>query len=166
MSDVLCIYYSRTGNTRKTMSSIASALGAELAELSDGVDRGGLFGWLRSGLDAMRRTTLPVTFQTQRPLSEYRLVIVGSPIWAGRSSSVVRGFLKEHGRELQNVAYVLLRGSEDKNEEVYEQLDLYVEKPHVASVSLRRGSVGYVFWKDQFLHGIRDFVNRQKEQQN
>lgn len=163
MSDILCIYYSRTGNTKKTMSSMAAALDAELAELSDGVERSGLMGWLRSGLDAMRRTTRPVTFQTQRPLNEYRLVIIGSPIWAGRCSSVTRGFLKEHGGALQNTAYVLLRGSEDKNEEVYEQLDLYVEKPHVASVSLRRGSVGYVFWKEQFLHSVREFMNRQEE---
>ena len=165
MSDILCMYYSRTGNTKKTMSGIAAALGAEMAELSDGVERGGPAGWLRSGLDAMRRTTLPVTFETQRPLNEYRLVILGTPIWAGRCSSVVRGFLKEHGGELQNVAYVLLRGSDDKNEEVYEQMDLYVSKPRVTAVSLRRGSVGYVFWRDQFLHAVRDFMKRQEEQE-
>ena len=162
MSDILCIYYSRTGNTKKTMKGIAASLEAELVELSDGVERGGPLGWLGSGLDAMRRTTLPVTFETQRPLSEYRLVIIGSPIWAGRCSSVARGFLKEHGQALQNTAYVLLRGSEDKNEEVYEQMDLYVPSSHVAAVSLRRGSVGYVFWRDQFLHSVREFMNRQE----
>lgn len=164
MSDILCIYYSRTGNTKKTMKGIAASLSAELVELSDGAARGGPMGWLRSGMDAMRRTTLPVTFETQRPLSEYRLVIIGSPIWAGRCSSVARGFLKEHGQELQNVAYVLLRGSDDKNEDVYEQMDLYVPRPRIAAVSLRRGSVGYVFWKDQFLHSVREFMNHQEEQ--
>ena len=29
MSDILCIYYSRTGNTRKAMGEIAAALDAE-----------------------------------------------------------------------------------------------------------------------------------------
>ena len=33
MSDILCIYYSRTGNTKKAMEEIAAALDAELAEL-------------------------------------------------------------------------------------------------------------------------------------
>lgn len=164
MSDILCIYYSRTGNTKKTMKSIAAKLEAELAELSDGAVRSGPMGWLRSGMDAMRRTTLPVSFETERPLEEYRLVIVASPIWAGRCSSVTRGFLKEHGGKLQNVAYVLLRGSDDKNEDVFEQMDLYVSKPRIAAASLRRGSVGYVFWRDQFLHSVREFLSRQEEQ--
>ena len=165
MSDILCIYYSRTGNTKKTMAGMASKLDAELVELSDGAVRSGPLGWLRSGMDAMRRTTLPVSFEAQRPLEEYRLVIIGSPIWAGRCSSVTRGFLKEHGGKLQNVAYVLLRGSEDKNEDVYEQMDLYVSCPRVAAASLRRGSVGYVFWRDQFLHSVRDFLNRDKQEE-
>ena len=30
MSDILCIYYSRTGNTKKAMEEIAAALDAEL----------------------------------------------------------------------------------------------------------------------------------------
>ena len=71
MKDVLCIYYSRTGNTKKAMEEIAQDLDAELAELHDDVDRSGLGGWLRSGLDAMRRTTRPVTVETQRPLKDY-----------------------------------------------------------------------------------------------
>jgi flavodoxin len=51
------MYYSRTGNTKQTMQEIAEALDAELIELQDGVDRSGWGGWLRSGLDAVRRTT-------------------------------------------------------------------------------------------------------------
>ena len=37
MSDILCIYYSRTGNTKKAMEEIAAALDAETLELTDGV---------------------------------------------------------------------------------------------------------------------------------
>ena len=50
MRDVLCIYYSRTGNTKKVMNAIASEMDAELVELTDGIERSGLRGWLRSGL--------------------------------------------------------------------------------------------------------------------
>ena len=113
MSDILCIYYSRTGNTKKAMEEIASALDAELAELRDGVDRSGWKGWLRCGLDAMRRSTRPVApVETARPLGDYRLVILGTPVWAGRYSAVMRAFLKERGGEIQNAAYVLTRSSE------------------------------------------------------
>ena len=105
MSDILCVYYSRTGHTKQAMEEIAQALDAELAEISDGMDRSGALGVLRSGLDAMRRTTRPIkSFQPRRPLESYRLVIVGSPIWAGRCSSVVRGFLKPYGKMISNAA--------------------------------------------------------------
>lgn len=55
MRDILCMYYSRTGATRQAMTEIAQALDAELVELTDGVDRQGARGYLRSGMDAMRR---------------------------------------------------------------------------------------------------------------
>ena len=161
MSDVLCIYYSRTGNTKKTMEEIAEALDAELVPIRDGVDRSGWGGWMRSGLDAMRKTTLPTKpFETEKPLGQYRLVVIGTPVWAGRCSSVARGFLKEHGAELQNAAYVLLRGSEDKNEEIYEQMDRYTPCGHKAAVSLRSGSVGYEFWREEFLRQAKEFLNQ------
>ena len=46
MSEILCVYYSRTGNTKKAMEEIAQALDAELLELKDEVKREGLLGWL------------------------------------------------------------------------------------------------------------------------
>ena len=164
MSDVLCIYYSRTGSTRAAMEEIARELGAELVELRDGVNRSGARGWLRCGMDAMRRTCPQAEKpETKRPLSDYRLVIIGSPVWAGRCSSVARSFLKQYGKELQNAAYVLLRGSEDKNEEVYDQMDLYTTCGHRAAVSLRSGSVGYAFWQEEFLRQTRDFLSGQEK---
>ena len=161
MADVLCMYYSRTGNTKQTMQEIAETLNAELVEIQDGVDRSGWSGWLRSGLDAVRRTTRRTkTLKTERKLSAYRLVIIGTPVWAGRCSSVARGFLTEYGKELQNAAYVLLRGSEDRNEEIFEQMDMYTPCGHVAAVSLRRGSVGYAFWSEEFMRQVQEFLNQ------
>ena len=126
MRDILCMYYSRTGATRQAMTEIAQALDAELVELTDGVDRSGARGYLRSGMDAMRRATLPLApYETERPLSDYRLVILGTPVWAGRCASPVRGFLKRRGLELERVAYVLTRKSSRKYEDVYHQMDQY-----------------------------------------
>ena len=114
MKDVLCIYYSRTGNTKKAMEEIAAALDAETLELTDGVDRSGWRGWLRCGRDAMSRDPEPVEpFRTERPLGEYRLVILGTPVWAGRCSAVMRSFLKDYGQQLKRSAYVLTRSSKN-----------------------------------------------------
>ena len=162
MSDILCMYYSRSGNTKKAMEEIAGSLGAELVELTDGVDRTGWKGWLKSGLDAMRRTTAPLSpYETEKPLKEYRLVILGTPVWAGRCCSVIRTFLKEHGKELEHTAYVLTRKSEDKYEEIYDQMDLYTAAPHEAATTLRWDSVGYEFWREEFLRKVRDQLGLQ-----
>ena len=162
MSDILCIYYSRTGNTKKAMEEIASALDAELAELWDDADRSGWRGWLRCGLDAMRKSTRPVRpIETQKPLGEYRLVILGTPVWAGRYSAVMRSFLKAHGEEIQNAAYVLTRSSGAQYQEVYQQMDLSVPAGHRAAVSLRSGDVGWEFWQEEFLRQVRAFLEGQ-----
>ena len=162
MASTLCIYYSRTGKTKNVMTEIAAALDAELVEITDGVDRKGLVGALRSGRDAMRRECLPLKpFQTEQGLDKYQLVIVGTPVWAGRCSSVIRGFLKQHGKKLRQAAYIITRYSEDKCEQVFSQMDQYTPCGHQAAVSLRGGSVGYAFWQEEFLRQIRELLSQQ-----
>lgn len=157
MSDVLCVYYSRSGNTKKAMEEVAEALGAELVQLHDTAARRNA---LQCGLDAMRRTVRPIRkIRTEKPLEDYRLVIIGTPIWAGRCAPVVRSFLKEHGPRLEQVAYLVTRGTENKYEEVYGQMDEYVPLDHRVAGSLRVGSVGYTFWQEEFLRQVQDFLN-------
>ncbi len=161
MSDVLCIYYSRSGKTRRAMEEIAAALGAELVEITDGEDRSGWRGFLRSGRDAMRRSTRPLQpYETEKPLEEYRLVVIGTPVWAGRCSSIVRGFLKRRGLEPRRVAYVITRDSDRHYEDVYDQMDQYTAAPHLIAHSLRVGDVGYEFWRDKFIQEAKAFLER------
>lgn len=156
---VVCIYYSRTGKTKQAMEEIAEALDCECLAIRDKINRGGALGFLRCGFDAMHKRTRAVSRpQCARPLSDYRLVILGTPVWAGRCSSVIRGLLKRRGYEMQNVAYVITHTSEELYKDVYRQMDLYLLAPHVADVSLRPGSAGYYFWRDQFIKTCTDFL--------
>ena len=50
MSNCLCIYYSRTGNTRAVMEKIAELLDAELLEITDGKARKGVVGFVAAGI--------------------------------------------------------------------------------------------------------------------
>lgn len=156
MPNILCVYYSRTGTTEKLMREIAEDLSCEIIRLDDGVDRSGLRGWLRSGLQAMARR-LPAVKppETSLPLSIYDLVIIGTPVWAGRCSSPVRSFLVEYGSELRQVAYVITRSSDLRYEEVFDQMDLYVPNPRASAVSIRPNTVGAAFWREEFLTSIR-----------
>lgn len=159
MSEVLCVYYSRSGRTKKVMEEIGEALDAEVIRIKDNVPRRGWVGWLRCGLDAMRSDTAPVEdFAPRMPLDHYRLVIVGTPVWAGRCSSVVRSFLKTYGSSMRRTAYVVTRGSDDRFEEIYHQMDLYTAKPHRMAVSLRVDDVGCHFWQEDFLRQVRKYL--------
>ena len=156
MPYTLCVYYSRSGHTEKLMKEIAQELGCELVKLEDGVDRSGLGGWLRSGMQAMARKLPPVkVLKTLLPLSAYDLVVIGTPVWAGRCSAPVRSFLRDYGEQLRRVAYVITRASDVRYEEVYEQMDLYVLQPHTHAVTIRPDSVGADFWRDSFVKDIQ-----------
>ena len=122
MSDILCIYYSRTGHTRRAVKEIAEALGAEITAITDDCDRSGWRGYMRCGMDAMKTSTRPLQpFETEKPLGAYKLVIVGSPVWAGRCASPIRALLKRRGLEMENVAYVVTRSTTQRSEEVYDR---------------------------------------------
>ena len=156
MSDILCIYYSRTGHTWNAVCEIADALDAETVQITDDRDRSGWRGYIRCGMDAMKTSTRPLLpFQTEKPLSEYRLVIIATPVWAGRCASPIRALLKRRGLELSNVAYVVTRSTTQRSEEVYDQMDMYTGQAHRLAVSLRPDSEGYEFWRNDFIQNVR-----------
>lgn len=156
MANILCVYYSRTGHTEKLVREIAEELGCETVKLEDGVKRGGFGGWMLSGLQAVSRKVPPVKQpETAHALKEYDLVIIGSPVWAGRCSAPVRSFLLQYGEELKKVAYVITRKSNVRYEEVFEQMNLYVRKPHITAVTIQPDTIGSDFWKNEFLSAVR-----------
>ena len=157
MPYTLCVYYSRTGATEKLMREIAQELQCEIVKLDDGVNRAGVRGWLRSGMQAMARRVPPVKpVKTAFPLDVYDLVIIGTPVWAGRCSAPVRSFLIQHGEELRKTAYVITRSSDVRYEEVFDQMDMYVKSPRASAVTIRPNTVGATFWRDEFLTSVRD----------
>ena len=161
MSDILCIYYSRTGHTRRAVKEIAEALGAEITAITDDCDRSGWRGYMRCGMDAMKTSTRPLQpFETEKPLGAYKLVIVGSPVWAGRMASPIRSLLKRRGLELHRVAYVVTRSTEQRSEEVYDQMDLYTAEKRLFAVSLRPGSEGYEFWRNDFVQNVQRWLEQ------
>lgn len=160
--NILCVYYSRTGKTKQAMEEIAEALDCEVVGIHDKVDRSGFVGALRCAFDAVRKRTRSVEkVETARNLGDYKLVIVGTPIWAGRCSSVMRSFLKRRAYELQDVAYVITRASEEPYKSVYDQMDGFIGRAHVAEVSLCLRSQGYHFWRDSFIKTVSDLYKEE-----
>lgn len=164
MANILCVYYSRTGCTEKLMREIAGELGCEIVALEDGVRRSGLGGWLLSGLQAVSRKVPPVKKpETRLALKEYDMVIIGTPVWAGRCSAPVRSFLLQFGEELKRVSYAITRKSNVRYEEVFDQMDLYVRKPRLHAVTIQPETIGADFWKNEFLNAVQSITGEESD---
>jgi menaquinone-dependent protoporphyrinogen IX oxidase len=138
--------------------AFAEELGAELVEITDGVNRSGFFGAVRSCFDAVRKSTRFLEpFQTEKAVKDYNLVLIGTPIWAGRCCSIVREFLKKYGKECQKAAYIITRSVEkDHQEQVFIQMDSYLTRQHICAASIRSGSVGETFWRERFVQELKE----------
>ena len=97
----LIAYYSRSGHTRKAAEIMSKILDAEIDEIIDKKLRSGIFGFLSAGYDATFGKKTDIKFK--KDPKKYDVVIIGTPVWNGRLTPVVRTYLimepKENKRE-------------------------------------------------------------------
>ena len=54
---------------------------------------------------------------------------------------------------------MVTRSTTQRSEEVYDQMDMYTAQPHCLAVSLRPGSEGYEFWRNDFVQNVRRWLD-------
>jgi flavodoxin len=90
----LVAYYSLSGKTKAVAQSLATALRADIEEITPISPHGqGFAGYLRAALAAIFGQAWTVR-PTQHAIADYNLVLVGGPIWVGRIAAPVQGWLK------------------------------------------------------------------------
>ena len=116
-----------------------------------------MVGFVAAGLDAMKKTPEALMpFQTKHPLGQYDEIVLATPVWAGRCSSITRSFLIEHGKELpERVAYVITHMGDSPYEAVYQQMDQYLSAPHVLGLSLQPKATDYHQKVYDFVRALR-----------
>lgn len=105
----LVVFYSRTGNTRKVGEEIARKLGAEREEIIDEKKRDGVIGFLTGGRDAFTKKKTKIKPIKKNP-AFFDLVVIGTPVWAGKVSPAVRTYLAENKEGLKKVAFYCTMG--------------------------------------------------------
>ena len=105
----LVVYYTRTGNSRFVAETIAAEVGADVEEVIDMKKRSGTLGFLSGGSDARRGKETKIG-PTKKSPSDYDLIIVGTPVWAGRPAPALTTYLKKNDLSGKNVAVFFTQG--------------------------------------------------------
>jgi len=92
MSQIVVVYYSRTGRTRWAAGKLAGMLGADLEEIRESNDRSGLLGWLGGVKDSLKNKQADLT--SKHSTQARTMVIVGMPVWADGPPPAVRAYLR------------------------------------------------------------------------
>ncbi len=106
---ILVVYYTRTGNTRFVAETLAANMGADIEEVIDLKKRSGTFAYLTGGGDARRGKETDIA-PTKRMPADYELVVVGSPVWAGRPAPAITTYLKRNDLSGKKVAVFFTKG--------------------------------------------------------
>lgn len=109
MADFLVSYYSRSGTTERLARRLAAKLAADLDAVRPTEDYGGAGGYLKAIWRSLSGRAPPV--QHQRSPAGYAMVLIASPVWAGRLSAPMRGYLATCGDRIASVGGFWVSGS-------------------------------------------------------
>jgi flavodoxin len=141
----LVVYYSRTGNTRKVAEDIAKELQCDKEEIVDTVNRSGPIGWVNSGRQASQGTMTKLQPLKNDP-SQYDIVIIGSPVWAGHVSTPVRTYLAENKDKIKKAAFFITMGGRGDDTTSADMESLGGKKPIsklvIKTADIKKGDIG------------------------
>jgi flavodoxin len=133
-SRILIVYYSRSGTTRKVAESLAAALKCDSEEIVEAKSRSGILGYLRSVIEARRRSPAAIALPTRDP-SSYDLIVIGTPVWAWSLSSPVRAYMMANAARLPAVAFFCTLGGAG-SDRAFAQMQDVAGKPPRASFAV------------------------------
>jgi flavodoxin len=119
----LIVFYSRTSTTKKIVEDLARRMGADIEELIDKKNRTGAIGYIFSGKDAMKELETEIV-ETKKSVEEYDLLIIATPIWAGKMTPAIRTYINRNVGKLKKVAFIAIQGANPpKQESVFAKLE-------------------------------------------
>jgi len=152
MSRKLIIYYSRTNATRTLAGELVKELGADVVAIRERQPHTGLSGYMRALWNASRGSLPPIEPLCIDP-SCYDLILLGTPVWAGRAACPMRRFLCDVAHQLPPTAYFCTYGGRGYDTAFEDMGHLDGQSP-VATLAVRRSDLAqghYVVQLNRFL---------------
>ena len=132
--NILVVYYSRTGSTRKVAEYITKQLGADMEMIIDMKKRSGVFGFVIGGMDALMRKETEIS-EIKKDPSKYDLVIVGSPLWAGNIPPAIRTYLNKYKANIESVAFFATSGGSSQGK-IFEEARSLLDKEIISFMGI------------------------------
>jgi len=151
---ILVAYYSRTGTTRTVGEAIAKELDADCDEIVDLKKRAGLrpIRFLIAGRDAMSKKLTSIRFE--RSADDYDLIVIGTPVWAGKMTPAVRTYLGIQRLDGKRVAFFCTDGGGHKK--VFEEMrKLVPNSVFVGALGIPAGKVK----SGAYVEKVKQFVD-------
>jgi len=105
MSKTAVVYYSFEGHTEELAKKIADELKADIFKLEPVKDikTHGFFKYIIGGFRAIRDNS-PQLKNINPDTEKYDLIVLGSPVWAGKCAPAVNTFIFQNNLEGKNIA--------------------------------------------------------------
>jgi len=132
--NILVVYYSRTGSTRKVAEYITKQLGADMEMIIDMKKRSGAFGFVIGGMDALMRKETEIS-EIKKDPSKYELVIVGSPMWAGNMPPAIRTYLNKYKANIKSVAFFATSGGPGQ-EKIFKKVRSFLDRELISLMGI------------------------------
>ncbi len=105
------LYYSRSRKTASVAETIAQELSADIVEIKDLKDRSSFFNYLNASIDALRENKTKISPENI-DLSEYGLIYIGSPTWAGKPAPAMLSLIDNCDFQGKDVILFTTMGSQ------------------------------------------------------
>ena len=149
---VLVAYYSRTNVTKKLAEAIANETSADIEEIVPKAKYDGKIGYMRGGKDAISEKIIDLEPLSHDP-SDYDLVYLGVPVWAGKSATPMISYIKENEGKFNDVKFFVTAGGTGFDS-TFAQLEKYVGKAPLKTLALTTKQVK----RDEFKEDLTSFI--------
>ncbi len=146
------MYVTRTGNTERIAKKVFETLGGNIELITEQMNRKGIIGWIRTGSQNSRRVAAEIDPMEYNP-SEYDLVVLASPVWAGAVSAPMRGYMTLNAEKLTRTA-VFLSNDSGEVEDAFAEIGGILPNRPVVEGALQRSRI-----KDEFESTVSAFID-------
>ena len=165
-TDVLVVYYSRSGNTEAMAREIARKFKADIVRIESERYSLDYKGWRHAGKDADQKVVITEIKPETVDMAKYRLVFLGSPIWWFRPSPPLWTFVGKNDFSGKNVVLFNTFNSRFKPEEIAEFGQKIEENGgrFIDHIYVRRGRVYQQMSGEHLIEKSREIVGNKMQE--